>query len=202
MNLLDLLHNLSGTIIAFGYIGVFITVFAESGLLVGFFLPGDSLLFTVGILASQGLFNIYLLIGLAIVAAIAGDSLGYYIGHTFGPKLFNREDSWLFKKEYVTRTQEYFNTYGKRTIIIARFIPVVRTFTPVIAGIGNMKYKTFLSFNIIGGVVWAGGVLFLGYVLGNRIPGLEDHLDYIIIGIILMSFIPIGIDLLRKRMKH
>jgi membrane-associated protein len=172
MNVLDILHNLSDTIIAFGYIGVFITVFAESGLLIGFFLPGESMLFTVGILASQGLFNIWVMIGLAIVAAIVGDSTGYYIGNKFGPRLFNKEESFFFKKEYVARTQEYFNKYGKRTIIIARFIPIVRTFTPVMAGIGNMNYKTFLSYNVVGGILWAGGVLFLGYILGSRIPGI------------------------------
>ncbi len=126
--ILDTLHGLSDIIITFGYIGIFITIFAESGFLLGFFLPGDSLLFTLGILAAQGIFNIYYLIGICIVAAILGDSFGYYIGNNFGPRLFNREESFFFKKEYVERTQAFFLKHGKRTIIMARFVPIVRTF--------------------------------------------------------------------------
>ncbi len=204
-NIIDILHGLSDTIIAFGYIGVFITIFAESGFFLGFFLPGDSLLFTLGILASQGVFNIYYLIGLSITAAILGDSFGYYVGNKFGPRLFNREESFFFKKEYVAKTQEYFNKYGKRTIIIARFVPIVRTFTPIIAGIGNMNYKVFISYNIIGGVVWAGGLLAISYILGTRIPGIENYLGYIVVGIILVSVIPVAYDLIkntRNRSKH
>ncbi|MDQ3076442.1 MAG: VTT domain-containing protein [bacterium] len=196
--ILNTLHGLSDIIITFGYIGIFITIFAESGFLLGFFLPGDSLLFTLGILAAKGIFNIYYLIGLCIVAAIMGDSFGYYIGNKFGPRLFNREESFFFKKEYVERTQAFFLKHGKRTIIMARFVPIVRTFAPILAGVGKMDYKTFLSYNIIGGVVWAGGVLSIAYVLGTKIPGIEDYLGYIIVGIILVSVIPVVIDLLRK----
>ncbi len=196
--LLDTLHNLSDIIITFGYVGVFITIFAESGFLFGFFLPGDSLLFTLGILSAQGIFNIYYLIGLCIVAAILGDSFGYYIGNRFGSRLFNKKDSLFFKKEYVERTQAYFLKYGKRTIIMARFVPIVRTFAPILAGVGKMDYKTFVSYNIVGGIVWAGGVLSIAYILGTKIPGIEDYLGYIIVGIILVSVIPVVIDLLRK----
>jgi membrane-associated protein len=193
------MHTLIPFITAFGYVGVFLTIFAESGFLLGFFLPGDSLLFTVGILASRGLFNIYIMIGLAIIAAITGDSFGYYVGRRFGIKLFDRPNSKLFKKEYVERTQDYFQKYGKRTIIVARFIPIVRTFAPIMAGIGHMDYKTFLSYNVIGGIVWAGGFLALSYWLGNVIPGIDHYLSYIIIGIILVSVLPVVWDFIKKR---
>src|SRR5947208_1596921 len=131
-------------IIAFGYVGIFITLFAESGFLLGFFLPGDSLLFTVGILASQGYFSIGILIILGILAAILGDSFGYWMGSYFGPKLFNRKDSMFFKQEYVDRTEEFFKKYGVKTIILCRFVPIVRTFAPILAGMGSMRYRTFL----------------------------------------------------------
>ncbi len=191
--------HLAELIITFGYIGIFITIFAESGFLLGFFLPGDSLLFTVGILASQGYFNIGWLIALSILAAILGDSFGYYIGRRFGPRLFNKRESFFFKKEYVEKTQEYFNQYGKRTIILARFIPIVRTFAPIMAGVGNMEYKTFFGYNIIGGIIWAGGFLGIAYILGTKIPGIEHYLTYIIGGIILISVLPVVYDFLKKK---
>lgn len=198
MFIIDFLHSLSDTIIAFGYVGIFITIFAESGFLLGFFLPGDSLLFTVGILASQGVFNIYYLIALCVAGAILGDSFGYYIGSTFGSRIFHKEESLFFKKAYVERTQQYFLKYGKKTIIVARFVPIVRTFAPIMAGVGKMEYKTFLNYNIIGGIIWAGGLLGISYFLGVRIPGIEDYLGYIIVFIIAVSFIPIIIDIVRR----
>ncbi len=186
-------------IIDFSYIGIFLTVFAESGFLLGFFLPGDSLLFTVGILASQGLFDIRLLIILAIAGAILGDTFGYYVGKVFGTRLFNRPDSWLFKKEYVERTEGFYKKYGKRTIIMARFVPIVRTFAPIMAGIGRMEYKVFLAYNVVGGIVWAGGLLAISYYLGTIFPGIEHYLTYIIIGIILLSVIPVALDFIRRK---
>ncbi|MBX4198359.1 VTT domain-containing protein [Candidatus Parcubacteria bacterium] len=191
--------HLSELIITFGYIGVFITVFAESGFLLGFFLPGDSMLFTVGILASQGYFNIGWMIFLAITAAILGDTFGYYIGRVFGKRLFNRPESRLFKYEYVQRTEEFYKKYGKRTIIMARFVPIVRTFAPIMAGVGKMDYKIFASYNVVGGFLWAGGLLGLSYYLGTRFEGIENYLTYIIIGIIVVSFIPIALDFLKKK---
>lgn len=193
------MEHLSELIVAFGYIGVFLTIFAESGILLGFFLPGDSLLFTVGILASQGYFNIYLMIFLAITAAIIGDTVGYYIGRIAGPKLFQRKESRFFKQEYVQKTEDFYKKYGKRTIILARFVPIVRTFAPVMAGVGKMDYKTFASYNVIGGFIWAGGLLAISYYLGTKFEGIEDYLTYIVIGIILLSIIPIAIDFLKKK---
>ncbi len=194
------MHSLTNFIIAFGYLGIFVTVFAESGFLLGFFLPGDSLLFTVGILSStKGLFNIYYLVPLTIVAAILGDSFGYYIGRRFGSKLFERKDSFFFKKEYVERTQEFYKKHGKKTIILARFVPIVRTFAPIFAGIGQMEYKTFLTYNIIGGVAWAGGFLSIAYYIGTRFPQIEQYLTLVIVLIVLASVIPIAFDFLRKK---
>jgi membrane-associated protein len=191
--------HLAELIVAFGYIGVFVTVFAESGFLLGFFLPGDSLLFTVGILASQGFFNIYLMIGLAITAAILGDTFGYYVGRVFGKKLFQRQESRFFKKEYVEKTEKFYEKYGKRTIILARFVPIVRTFAPIMAGVGKMDYKTFVSYNVVGGFIWAGGLLSISYYLGTKFAGIENYLTYIIVGIILVSVIPVALDFIKKK---
>ncbi len=193
------MHNLLNYIVAFGYVGITLTVFAESGILLGFFLPGDSLLFTAGILAAQGYFNIYYLIGLCVVAAIAGDSFGYYLGHRFGSKLFDREDSLVFKKKYVETTEHYFAKYGVRTIVLARFIPIVRTFAPVMAGVGQMKYRTFLTFNIVGGIIWAGGLLSVSYILGLKFKGIDGYLNYIIIAIILISVVPMVFEYFRRK---
>jgi membrane-associated protein len=193
------MEKLAEIIIAFGYLGVFITIFAESGFLLGFFLPGDSLLFTIGILASQGYFNIIIMIILAITAAILGDTFGYHIGRVFGKQLFQRKESRFFKYEYVQKTEEFYKKYGKRTIILARFVPIVRTFAPILAGVGKMDYKTFASYNVIGGFIWAGGLLGISYYLGKRFEGIEHYLTYIVIGIILVSLIPIALDFLKKK---
>jgi membrane-associated protein len=192
------MSGLQDYIIAFGYLGVFITIFAESGFLLGFFLPGDSLLFTVGLLASQGYLNIWVLLVGCIVMAILGDSFGYYMGAKLGPRIFSREDSWLFKKKYLIETEEFYKKYGKKTIILARFVPIVRTFAPIFAGIGNMNYRTFLAYNIVGGFIWAGGFLSVAYVLGKKIPGIEHYLEYIIIGIVLVSVLPVAFQFLKR----
>jgi membrane-associated protein len=194
-----MMEYLAELIVAFGYLGVFLTIFAESGVLIGFFLPGDSLLFTVGILASQGYFNITWMIILAITGAILGDTFGYYIGRVVGPKLFQRKESRLFKQEYVKKTEDFYAKYGKRTIILARFVPIVRTFAPVMAGVGKMHYRTFVSYNVIGGFLWAGGLLSISYYLGTRFEGIENYLTYIVIGIIAVSLIPIVLDFLKKK---
>ncbi len=193
--------NLVSVIIGAGYIAIFITLFAESGFFLGFFLPGESLLFTLGIAASQGYFKIWVLIPLAIAAAIFGDSFGYWTGTYFGRKLFDREDSWIFKKQYVVRTEEYYQKYGPKTIIMARFVPIVRTFAPVMAGVGKMKYAIFLRNNLIGGTFWAGGVLGLSYYVGTKIPSVQHYLTLIIVCIIVVSASPIFIEyfLHRKR---
>ncbi|MCC2630749.1 MAG: putative rane-associated protein [Candidatus Paceibacter sp.] len=196
------MHNLTDLIINAGYVAFFVTIFAESGFLLGFFLPGDSLLFTAGIFAAQGYFNIYILIIGAIICAIAGDSFGYYFGKKAGDKLFNRPESRFFKREYVEKTQAFYQKHGTKTIILARFVPIVRTFAPIMAGVGSMKYRIFITYNVIGGVLWAGGILLVSYFLGTQIPGIEDYLEYIIIGILLISVLPIAFEILRARMNR
>lgn len=186
-------------IYTFGYIGLFAIVFAESGLFFGFFLPGDSLLFTAGLLASQGLFNIFLLVGLIILAAVLGDNFGYWFGSKLGPAIFTKDDSFFFNKKYIEKTQKFFIKHGSRAIIFARFVPVVRTFTPILAGVGKMPYSLFVQYNIIGGIIWGAGITFLGYFLGSIVPNIDKYLSIIIIGIIIISFIPIVIELLKNK---
>lgn len=181
-------------------IGVLLIVFVETGLLVGFFLPGDSLLFTAGMLTANGFIGIplWLLCFLVFVAAFAGDQTGYLIGRSAGPRIFRRPDSRLFKQEHVDKTYAYFDRYGGRTIILARFVPIVRTFAPVAAGVGKMRYRTFISYNVIGALLWGVGVTLLGYWLG-QITFVQRNIEYILIGIVLVSVIPIGLELLRAR---
>lgn len=173
-----------------GYLGVSLIVFTESGLLIGLFLPGDSLLFTAGLLASRGYLNILTLMSVAFVAAVLGDSTGYYLGRRFGPKVFQREDSWFFKRRYVDETAAFFRKYGPKTIVLARFIPVIRTLAPVMAGVGNMHYRTFVLYNVLGGAAWALGLPALGYVLGDTIPDIDRYLLPIIVFIIIVSILP------------
>jgi membrane-associated protein len=184
---------------AAGYIGLFGIVFAESGLLIGFFLPGDSLLFTAGFLASQNLLNIWALVPLMFIAAVLGDSVGYSFGVRVGPRIFKKEDSLLFNKEHLRRANNFFLKHGGKTIILARFMPVVRTFAPILAGVGTMKYRTFLFYNIIGGFLWAVGLTLLGYFLGRLIPNVDKYLLPIIALIILLSVAPSVIHVLRSK---
>lgn len=184
-----------------GLVGIIAIVFAESGLFFGFFLPGDSLLFTAGLFASQGSLSItWLLVG-ATIAAILGDSVGYAFGKRVGPKLFSREESLLFHKKHALRAKAFYERYGTKTIVLARFVPVVRTFAPIVAGIGGMPYKTFLIYNIVGGVTWVFSLSLAGYFLGTLFPGVSDHLDAIIIGIIFISIIPLIIEFIREKRK-
>jgi membrane-associated protein len=185
----------------FGTIGLFVIIFAESGLLIGFFLPGDSLLFTAGLLASQGKFGLslpVLLVG-CFIAAVAGDQVGYMFGQKAGPALFRRENSRIFKQQYVHRANEFFERHGKKTIVIARFVPIVRTFAPILAGVGNMRYRSFVMFNVIGALLWAVGITTAGYVLGDTIPDIDKYLLPIIGVIILLSVLPPAIEILRHR---
>lgn len=175
---------------AIGLIGVGAIVFAESGLLIGFFLPGDSLLFTAGFLASQGWLPIVPLMLVCFCGATLGDSVGYAFGRRMGPKLFSKEDSFFFHKDHIARTQKYFTKYGARTIFIARFIPIVRTFAPILAGVGGMHYRSFVTYNIAGGFIWGACIPLLGYILGSRIPDIDRYLLPIILAIIVVSFIP------------
>lgn len=197
---ISFLHmDIAEMIKAIGYVGLFIIVFAESGVFFGFFLPGGSLLFTAGLLASQNYFNIYSLILTLAVAAILGDSTGYWFGRKVGPKIFNREDSKFFHKKHLTQTHDFYEKYGPKTIIIGRFVPIVRTFAPILAGVGSMKYKTFLYYNIVGGLLWSIGMSFAGYYLGMKVPNIEKYLLLIIIGIVFLSILPIIFEFLKKK---
>jgi len=173
-------------------IGLFAIVFAESGLLIGFFLPGDSLLFTAGLLSSQGKSGLHfpvLVVGCAFFAVV-GWQVGYLIGKRAGPAVFNKPDSRLFKQEYVHRTHAFFEHHGPKTIILARFVPIVRTFAPVAAGVGEMDYGTFTRFNIIGGIVWGGGVVVAGKILGDTVPNIDRYLLPIVALIVVLSLVP------------
>ncbi|HET8575200.1 MAG TPA: DedA family protein [Candidatus Paceibacterota bacterium] len=182
---------------AAGYVGVGGLVFAESGLLFGFFFPGDSLLFTAGLLASQGYLNIFILLGVTFFSAVVGDSVGYAIGKKAGPKIFNKQESIWFHPSHVERANAFFEKYGSKAIVFARFVPVVRTFVPVIAGVGMMKYKKFFVSNVIGALLWAVGVVCAGFFLGQVFPNAEHYLLPIIIFIIVLSFLPALVHLWR-----
>jgi membrane-associated protein len=186
-------------LVTFGTIGLFAIVFAESGLFFGFFLPGDSLLFTAGLFAAQGTLSLPVTLVGCFVAAVAGDQVGYLFGKRVGPALFRRPDSRFFRQEYVERAQQFFERYGAKTIVLARFVPIVRTFAPILAGVGRMPYRTFVTFNMFGGLLWAVGVTLLGYALGEMIPDIDTYLLPIIAVIIALSLIPIALEWRRNR---
>jgi len=189
---MSLFHiNLTIFVETIGYAGLFAIVFAESGLFFGFFFPGDSLLFSAGLLASQGIFNVWQLVILLALAAIFGDSVGYWFGKKVGPAIFSREDGRFFHKRHIERTKTFYEKYGSRTIVLARFVPIVRTFAPILAGVGSMPYKKFLSYNIVGGILWSFALIFVGYFLGIFVPGAESYVTLIAIVIIIISFLPI-----------
>ncbi|MDP1675564.1 MAG: VTT domain-containing protein [Bacteroidota bacterium] len=173
-----------------GYPGLAMIIFSETGLLVGFFLPGDSLLVTAGLFAAAGYFDITLLIPLLLAAAIIGNATGYAIGRKSGQALYSREDSRFFKKQHLINTKEFYDKYGAFTIVIAQFMPFARTFAPVVAGIAEMKYTKFASFNIIGAVLWIPGMLLIGYFLGSTIPNIDKNIHYVIIAVIFVSLLP------------
>jgi membrane-associated protein len=185
-----------------GYFGLFGIIFAETGLLFGFFLPGDSLLFTAGILASQGYLNIALTCLVLFIAAVLGDSTGYAIGNKFGKRLFHKEDSIFFHKDHLEKAQAFYNKHGGKTIILARFMPIIRTFAPTVAGIADMPYLKFLSFNVIGGLLWSVGLTLAGYFLGKLIPDVDKYLLPIIGLIVLVSIAPGIRELLGSKEKR
>ncbi len=188
---LSKIHHLDELIAWGGYTALTVIVFCETGLLAGFFLPGDSLLVTAGLVASQGKMNFLILNGLLMAAAVLGDSTGYAIGYFAGPKIFNRPDSLFFKREYLERTHQFFERYGGKTILLARFVPIVRTFAPTVAGAGKMSYKKFLFYNVIGGVLWVLAMLSVGYFLGRSFPNIDKHLHVVIGLVIFISFLPL-----------
>lgn len=196
------MFDLANIIQTIGYLGLFAIVFAETGLFVGFFLPGDSLLFTAGLLASQGVFNIYSLLLILFIAAVTGDSTGYFIGHKFGKRLFQRENSRLFNKEHLERAKYFYDKHGGKTIVLARFIPIIRTFAPVVAGMADMKYVTFIFYNIIGGTIWALGMPILGFFLGKSVPNIDRYLIPIIVLIVFLSLLPGILEATNTRAKR
>ncbi|MBJ7366920.1 MAG: VTT domain-containing protein [Ilumatobacteraceae bacterium] len=177
-------------------------VFAESGLLIGFFLPGDSLLFIAGFLASEAGKNVLppipLVIIVTVVAAIAGDQVGYWFGKKVGPALFDRPKSKLFNPSHVVRAHTFLEKYGNRTIVLARFVPIVRTFAPVVAGIGGMEYKTFVKYNVLGGIAWGAGLPLLGFLLG-RVDVVKDHIEIAILAVVFISLLPVVFEYISHR---
>ena len=175
-----------------GYVGLTIIIFAETGLLVGFFLPGDSLLVTAGLLAADPAFglNVWLLGLILTVAAIVGDTVGYHVGKATGPRIFTRENSLFFHKSHLLKAQAFYEKHGGKTIIIARFMPIVRTFAPVVAGVGQMRYASFLAYNVVGGVLWIWSMLIIGYVLAKTVPGVATHVEKVILVVVFLSILP------------
>jgi len=185
-----------------GYVVLVAIVFVETGLLVGFFLPGDSLLITAGLVAAAGGLDIWLLNLLLSIAAIVGDSVGYAIGARLGPRLFTREKSLLFNPRHVQRTRDFYARHGAKTIVIARFVPIIRTFAPVVAGVGQMEYRRFLFYNVAGGLGWVVSMTWSGYLLGQAIPDIDRHIHIVVAIVIVLSVIPIGVEILRERRRR
>ena len=195
------LHDLRGLVQWAGYVGLTAIIFSETGLLIGFFLPGDSLLVTAGLLASQPGFglNVYVLALILSVAAIVGDSVGYAIGRATGPRIFTRQDSLLFNRKHLLRAHAFYERHGGKTIVLARFMPIVRTFAPVVAGVADMRYASFVAYNVIGGLLWVWTMLFTGYFLGRWVPGIDKHIESVILIVIFLSILPGIIGWLRER---
>ncbi len=182
-----------------GYVALTIIIFAETGLLIGFFLPGDSLLVSAGLIAARGVLDVWLMCLILSLAAILGQTVGYAIGRAAGPRLFAREDSMFFKRSHLQRAHDFYEKHGGVTIVLARFMPIVRTFVPVVAGAARMNYRPFQMFNVIGGILWVCGMLMIGYGLGRYIPGIEKHIDKVIILVIAVSLAPAVIGAWRRR---
>jgi membrane-associated protein len=205
-SLLDLFHQLTNVrelVRVGGYVGLTAIIFAETGLLIGFFLPGDSLIVTAGLLSAQQQFglNVYVLGVLLTLAAIIGNTVGYAIGRATGPRLFTRDDSLLFKKKHLYRAQDFYQKHGGKTLILARFMPIVRTFVPVVAGLANMPLKTYTAYNVLGAVAWIWSMLFIGHFLGRMVPGIDKHIEPMILIIIALSLLPALISWRRERAK-
>jgi membrane-associated protein len=180
-----------------GLIGIVLIVFAESGLFFGFFLPGDSLLFTAGLLASEGYLPLVPLLILTFIAAVLGDNVGYAFGRRYGTKIWKKENSFFFNKRYIDKTQAFYERHGKKTIILCRFTPIIRTFAPIMAGVGKMDYRTFFIYNIVGGFLWTFSMILLGYFLGQVIPNIDKYIIPIVIAIIVISLLPSAYEILK-----
>jgi membrane-associated protein len=198
-NLFHTIYNVPELIRIVGQFGLPLIIFAETGLLIGFFLPGDSLLITAGLFAARGDLSLPLLIVTLIPAAILGNATGYQIGKRTGKALYNRPDSLLFRREHLRMTHEYYERHGGVTIVIAQFAPILRTFAPVVAGIAEMGYRRFASYNVVGAILWICSMTLTGYLLGNIIPGIDKRIDVLVIVVIAISLLPAGIAWLRSR---
>ena len=192
-------YNVPELIRTVGFYGLIVIVFAETGLLVGFFLPGDSLLITAGLFAARGDFDITMLLLTLIPAAILGNATGYWIGHRTGMALYSRPDSLLFRREHLRITHEYYERHGGKTIVLAQFIPILRTFAPVVAGVGEMGYRQFATYNVVGAILWVGGMTLAGYGLGHMIPNIESRIHIVVAIVIAISLLPPAIAFLRSR---
>jgi membrane-associated protein len=195
-------YNVPELIRLVGFYGIVAVVFAETGLLIGFFLPGDSLLITAGLFAARGDFDFATLILSLIPAAIIGNATGYYIGHRTGKALYQRPDSLLFRREHLRMTHEYYERHGGKTIVLAQFIPILRTFAPVVAGVGEMGYRQFATYNIVGAILWVGSMTTAGYLLGNLVPNIEKRIHYVVAVVIAISLLPPAIAWLKQRSKR
>jgi membrane-associated protein len=203
---MDLIHsffsnvyNVPELIRIVGFYGIVAVIFAETGLLIGFFLPGDSLLITAGLFAARGDFKFASLILALIPAAIIGNATGYFIGHRTGKALYQRPDSLLFRREHLQMTHEYYERHGGKTIILAQFIPILRTFAPVVAGVAAMGYRQFATYNIVGAILWVGSMTTAGYLLGNLVPNIEQRIHYVVAVVIAISLLPPAIAFLKRR---
>ncbi|HEX6627830.1 MAG TPA: VTT domain-containing protein [Gemmatimonadaceae bacterium] len=200
--LTDFFHRLSDlpTLVQWaGLFGIAAIIFSETGLLVGVFLPGDSLLVTAGLFAAKGYLNVYVLAPVLPLAAICGNSLGYFIGRTTGPRIFSRENSLFFNKKHAMRAHDFYEKHGKKTIVLAQFMPVIRTFAPVIAGVGGMPFHTFIAYNVFGALFWIWSMLGIGYFLGNYIPGIDKHIEIVVLVVVFISILPGIISAIRAR---
>ena len=197
------IYDVKSLVMWAGYVGLTIIVFAETGLLIGFFLPGDSLLVTAGLFAATGDLNIIYINLLLIPAAVLGNIAGYWIGYKSGPMLFKREQSFLFRKDYLIKTKKFYEDHGKSTMIITRFMPILRTFAPIVAGIGQMDYRKFMVYNVAGAIFWITSLTLVGYFLGRVIPNIDKHIETVIIVVVILSMLPAIIKYLKTKFtKH
>ena len=195
------IYNVEGLVRYGGLVGLTIVIFSETGLMVGFFLPGDSLLVTAGVLAAGGLLNIYLVIPVLILAAVCGNATGYFIGTRAGHALYSRPNSFFFRREHLIRTHEFYEKHGGKTIIMAQFIPIVRTFAPVVAGAAEMTYRRFASFNVVGAIVWITSMILTGYLLGSFIPNIDKNIHFVVAIVIFLSLLPAMLTWLQSKLK-
>jgi membrane-associated protein len=198
-NLAHQLYDVEGIIRWGGLLMLVVIIFAETGLMVGFFLPGDSLLVTAGVFSAAGHLELWTLLAAVTAAAIVGDQVGYWIGYRTGPLLFRREDSLLFKRRHLLRAHAFYERHGGKTIILARFMPIIRTFAPVVAGVGEMRYRRFVAFNVVGGFLWVWSMALLGFSLGHTIPDIDRHIHLVILVVVFLSILPGIIEFLRSR---